>query len=505
MALPQPHLEEAGPDEKPSPAAAPLVAAARLDDNDNRVAEPEPPRAASKFGGNTARRRLHQKVMFGLMTGGMLLVLLPTLLVFGFIFAKGWRQIVLSDELRPSSLTNPALLAQTLQGGSDPVSRYLNRQFKGDAKQKLDAYDNKSVPPAALQTALRDMLNEQIRGTGLYDKERFAAVRLSPGTRKLLATNKKQLDELSKTKSSDPFGLMGSGGASGNGGGATNSSSESMVALNRALLEDAYPNLISRSRFTLAFLTDAPLDNGLRGGIGPAIVGTFALMIGTVLLSLPLGVFAAIYLTEYARKGPMIRLVRMAIVNLAGVPSIVHGLFGLGLFIYFFGAKLDQLLHNDRPVWQNQTLLWGASTLAVLVLPIVITATEEALLSVPRSFREGSLGLGATKWQTIRRVVLPSAVPGILTGAILAVGRAAGETAPILLTAAVSWTSRHGIPKPNEPVMALPYHLYYVVTQVANAPDGLRYGIALTLLTLVFLVNLSAILLRARLRRNKRW
>jgi phosphate transport system permease protein len=258
-------------------------------------------------------------------------------------------------------------------------------------------------------------------------------------------------------------------------------------------------------QLTLTFLTQQPLDNGLRGGIGPAILGTFALMIGTVVLSLPLGVFAAIYLTEYARKGPIVRVIRMAIVNLAGVPSIVHGLFGLGLFVYFLGGKLDQLLRHDQPIWQNQTLLWGSATLAVLVLPIVITATEEALLSVPRSFREGSMGLGATKWQTIRRVILPSAVPGILTGAILAVGRAAGETAPILLTAALSWTSNTGMPRPSEPVMALPYHLYYVVTQVANAPLRLQYGIAMTLLLLVFVVNLTAIVLRARLRRARRW
>lgn len=258
-------------------------------------------------------------------------------------------------------------------------------------------------------------------------------------------------------------------------------------------------------QLTPTFLTKAPLDNGLSGGIGPAILGTFSLMMGTIILSLPLGIFAAIYLTEYARKGPIVRIVRMAIVNLAGVPSIVHGLFGLGLFVYFFGGQLDRIFHNDRPIWQNQTLLWGSATLAVLVLPIVITATEEALLSVPRSFREGSMGLGATKWQTIRHVILPAAVPGILTGAILAVGRAAGETAPILLTAALSWTSNAGFPRPSEPVMALPYHLYYVVTQVANAPLRIQYGIAMTLLLLVFVVNLTAIILRARLRAARKW
>jgi phosphate transport system permease protein len=258
-------------------------------------------------------------------------------------------------------------------------------------------------------------------------------------------------------------------------------------------------------QITFAFLTQAPQDGGASGGIGPAILGTLALMIGTIILALPLGVFAAIYLTEYARKGPMVRLIHLAIVNLAGVPSIVHGLFGLVLFKLFFGRLLDDFYHNQTPVWQNRTLIWGAATLAILVLPIIITATEEALQSVPRSFREGSTGLGASRWQTIWRIILPAALPGILTGGILAVGRAAGETAPILFTAAVSFTTLSGIPNLYDPVLALPYHLYYVVTQVANAPIQLQYGIALTLLLLVFVVNLSAILLRGRLRRARRW
>ncbi len=258
-------------------------------------------------------------------------------------------------------------------------------------------------------------------------------------------------------------------------------------------------------QITPTFLTMPPQNGGGAGGIGPAILGTLALMAGTIVLSLPLGVFAAIYLTEYARKGPMVRLIHLAIVNLAGVPSIVHGLFGLVLFKLFFGKLLDNFYGNQTPIWQNRTLIWGSATLAILVLPIVITATEEALQSVPKSFREGSVGLGASRWQTIWRVILPAALPGILTGGILAVGRAAGETAPILFTAAVSFTTLNGIPNLYDPVLALPYHLYYVVTQVANAPLQLQYGIALTLLLLVFVVNLSAILLRGRLRRARRW
>ncbi len=259
--------------------------------------------------------------------------------------------------------------------------------------------------------------------------------------------------------------------------------------------------------FTPGFLTLPPADGDTAGGIGPQIAGTFALMIGTIILALPLGISAAVYLTEYASRGPVTRVIRMAIINLAGVPSIVHGLFGLGLFVYFLGAWLDYFGgFTKRHVWQGSTLLWGAATLAVLVLPVIITTTEEALKTVPRSFREGAAGLGATKWQTIWKVVLPAALPGILTGAILAIGRAAGETAPIILTAVVAAKTRYSIiPALYEPVLALPYHLYYLVTQVVGATPALQYGTALTLLLIVFAVNLVAITIRARLRKARKW
>lgn len=257
-------------------------------------------------------------------------------------------------------------------------------------------------------------------------------------------------------------------------------------------------------QITPAFLTQPPKDGGSAGGIFPALLGTIGLMIGTILLSLPLGIFSAIYLTEYAKKGPMGRIIRMAIVNLAGVPSIVHGLFGLIVFKLFFGGWLDYFA-GKAGIWKQNTLLWGAATLAILVLPVLITATEEALLAVPRSFREGAMGLGATRWQAIYRVVLPAALPGIMTGAILAIGRAAGETAPILLTAAVAFTTAEASLKLNEPVMALPYQLYYVVTTANGVPLQMKYGIALTLLLLVFIVNLGAILIRTHLRRTRRW
>ncbi|NLI01061.1 MAG: phosphate ABC transporter permease PstA [Chthonomonadales bacterium] len=253
------------------------------------------------------------------------------------------------------------------------------------------------------------------------------------------------------------------------------------------------------------FLRLPPTAVDAAGGIFPAIVGTFYLMLGTIAVALPLGVGGAVYLTEYAGRSRLVRLIRLAIVNLAGVPSIVHGLFGLGFFVLFVGGGIDRfILHTQRPVWGQPCLLWGFCTLAVVILPIIITATEEALLSVPRSFREASLGLGATKWQTVRRVVLPTALPGILTGAILGIGRAAGETAPVMITCAASF--KPFLPSGlNDSAMLLPYHLYFVVTQVPNPSLQLQAGIALVLVALVFFINVSAVVLRTREHRRRKW
>lgn len=253
------------------------------------------------------------------------------------------------------------------------------------------------------------------------------------------------------------------------------------------------------------FLTKAPSAIDASGGVFPAIVGSLAVMVGTTLLALPLGIAGAIYLNEYAKPGRLVHGIRIAILNLAGVPSIVHGLFGLGFFVLFVGGGIDKfILQADRPVWGKPCILWGCCTLAVVVLPIVITATEEALKSVPSTLREASLGVGATKLQTIRRVVLPSAMPGIITGAILSVGRVAGETAPIMVTCAASFM-------PNLPTglsdqaMMLPYHLYFVVTQVPNPSVELQSGIALLLILIVFSLSLSAVVLRSRLRKARKW
>ncbi len=243
---------------------------------------------------------------------------------------------------------------------------------------------------------------------------------------------------------------------------------------------------------TWAFLTEAPEKSGEAGGIFPATVGTLMLVLGTISVALPLGMASAIYLSEYARQDRFNRTVRLAITTLAGVPSIVFGLFGLGLFVMFCGF--------------GASVLSGSLTLACMVLPTIIVASEESLRAVPQGLREGSLALGAGKWQTIWRNVLPYAVPGMVTGSILAIGRAAGETAPILLTAAAFYLPH--LPRSMfDPCMALPYHLYVLATQHPNADKvrPMQYGTALVLLLLVLGVNLGAILLRAHFRKKYRW
>ena len=239
-----------------------------------------------------------------------------------------------------------------------------------------------------------------------------------------------------------------------------------------------------------SFLTTMPSQGMRAGGIFPALVGTLELVGLTILFALPMGVAAAIYLTEYAADTWLTRLVRLAIVNLSGVPAVVYGLFGLGLFVTFcrFGTSL----------------LAGALTLAIMILPVIITASEEALRSVPKSFREVSLSLGASHWQTIRHAVLPFAVPGIMTGTILGISRAAGETAPILFTVAAFYLPR--LPQSLfDQAMALPYHLYVISTQIPNIPASQRYGTALVLLLLVLSLNLLAVVLRTRFRRRRQW
>lgn len=238
------------------------------------------------------------------------------------------------------------------------------------------------------------------------------------------------------------------------------------------------------------FLTAMPRMGMREGGIFPAIIGTTYLVLGTLAFALPLGVLSAIYLTEYAKDNTLTRLVKLAIINLAGVPSVVYGLFGLGIFVIFL--KL------------GSSIIAGSLTLAIMVLPIIITTSKEALESVPHSFREVSLSLGVSKWQTIRHCVLPHALPGILTGVILAISRAAGETAPILFTVAAFY-----LPKLPQSIfdqaMAVPYHLYVISTQVPNVEVKIRYGTALVLLFMVLFMNFLAIIVRSKFRKKKKW
>lgn len=236
------------------------------------------------------------------------------------------------------------------------------------------------------------------------------------------------------------------------------------------------------------FLTQVPRRAMTKGGIAPALVGTFYLTIGAIIFALPMGLACAIYLTEYSPKSVVINVIRMSINNLAGVPSVVFGLFGLTVFVKFFGFGVS--------------ILSGSLTLGIMILPGIISAAQEALIAVPQSLREASLALGATQWQTIRKIVLPSAMPGILTGVILSVGRAAGETAPIMFTAVTFYT--RGFPHSiMDEVMALPYHIYALMTE-GTFPERqtmIAYGCALILLFLVLMVSGLAIYLRQKQRK----
>ncbi len=244
------------------------------------------------------------------------------------------------------------------------------------------------------------------------------------------------------------------------------------------------------SSINWTFLSQPPSNLMTEGGILPCIIGTIYLSLGAILIAVPIGVASAVYLTEYASPGPLLRAIKLGINNLAGIPSVIFGLFGLAFFVIYLGMGVS--------------ILAGACTLSALTLPVVISSTEEALRAVPETYREASLGLGATKWQTIYRVVLPSALPGILTGTILGLGRAAGETAPIMFTAAVFFTP--SLPSSIfDEVMALPYHIYVLATAGTEIEKTrpLQFGTALVLIMLVLGLNLVAIIYRSKLRRRK--
>jgi phosphate transport system permease protein len=238
------------------------------------------------------------------------------------------------------------------------------------------------------------------------------------------------------------------------------------------------------------FLSAVPRSGMREGGILPAIIGTFYLTIGTAVFSVPLGIAAAIYLSEYAADNSWTRLIRLAIINLAGIPSVVYGLFGLGLFVLFLNF--------------GTSILAASLTLSIMTLPVIISTAEEALRAVPQAFRTVSVSLGATRWQTIRRIVLPQATPGILTGVILGLERAAGETAPILFTGAAFFLPR--LPgSVFDATMALPYHLFVISTQVPEMPIQIQYGTALVLLAFVLGMNIIATMIRSRARARRQW
>lgn len=235
------------------------------------------------------------------------------------------------------------------------------------------------------------------------------------------------------------------------------------------------------------FLTQVPKAGMTQGGVAPAIVGTLYITMGAIAVALPLGLACAIYLCEYSPKGYFVNIIRMSINNLAGVPSVVFGLFGLAVFVKYFGFGVS--------------IISGSLTLGILALPVIISATQEALMAVPHSLREASLALGATKWETIKKIVLPTALPGILTGIILSIGRVAGETAPILFTAATFYTRRYPDSVFSE-VMALPYHIYALMTEGTHPEQqtAIAYGCSLILLVLVLAVSGVAIFIRQRQR-----
>lgn len=237
------------------------------------------------------------------------------------------------------------------------------------------------------------------------------------------------------------------------------------------------------------FLTQPPKDAMTSGGVAPAIIGTFYLVLGSIVFSFPLGLACAIYLCEYSPKSYIINIIRISINNLAGVPSVVFGLFGLAVFVKFFGFGVS--------------ILSGALTLGIMVLPQIISASQEALLTVPQSYREASFALGATPWKTIKKAVVPPALPGILTGVILSVGRVAGETAPIIFTAATLY--KRGYPNSVfSEVMALPYHIYGLMTEGTHPAQQkeIAYGCAFILLVLVLSISFLAIIIRQRQRRK---
>jgi phosphate transport system permease protein len=257
--------------------------------------------------------------------------------------------------------------------------------------------------------------------------------------------------------------------------------------------------------FSWQFLTEAPTEGMTSGGIYPAIIGTFLRVIIMTIVGVPIGAITAIYLSEYASSTSVFaRMIRFAVNTLAGVPAIVFGLFGLGFFVQFIGKGMDNVLSGDSGLkWAQPNLLWASLTMALLTLPVVIVSVEEAIRTVPRELREASLALGATKWQTIRKIVIPNSFTGVLTGGILAISRGAGEVAPILFTGAAYFLPH--LPKSlSDQFMELGYHIYIMTTQSADveATRGIQYATTMVLLLFTFSLNFIAVFFRYRMRKR---
>jgi len=261
-----------------------------------------------------------------------------------------------------------------------------------------------------------------------------------------------------------------------------------------------------KNYLTWEFLTQSPTEGMTAGGIFPAIVGTVLLVLIMSILGVPIGTITALYLSEYAKRNSIFtKLIRFAVNTLAGVPSIVFGLFGLGFFVQFIGGGMDKVFSSpDQVMWAQPSILWASATMAFLTIPVVIVSVEEALRSVPQDYRAAGLALGATRWQTIRKVVIPNSISGILTGTILAIGRGAGEVAPILFTGAAYFLP-HLPEKLSDQFMNLGYHIYIMATQSTDveATKGIQYATVAVLLLVTFTLNFVAVLIRYRIRKRR--
>ena len=409
--------------------------------------------------------------------------------------------------------TTPAGIAV---GTKDPVAlaEYLEIGVKGRAeKSRLEEKLSTVRRPLTVLEEELDLLERSTNASTAAGKEKIAI--LSARVDALSTELRSDLDQIQSALDDVAVDLA-------NGRLRLESGAEIFDVPLSNIIEVSWPNrmgLFAKAtaavRHGVLFLVTEPREANTEGGIAPALFGTVLLVLLMSVAVVPLGVITAVYMTEYARPGILLRLANQAVNNLAGVPSIVFGMFGLAFFIYGVGGTIDRTFFADRlptPTFGTGGLLWASLTLALLTVPVVVVATREGLLAVPRSWREGSLALGATQWQTLRRIILPAAMPGILTGLILAVSRAAGEVAPLMLTGAVKLA-------PSLPVdgtapflhlqrkfMHLGFHIYDVSMQSPNveAAKPMAFATTLVLLLLVVLMNLAAIVIRRRLRRAYR-